>query len=59
MFHSYRPAVFSKLNAAGIGEVRLALLVGHSSGTTKSFTMYSKSAPERIVKELQSYVELK
>ncbi|HDT3057844.1 TPA: tyrosine-type recombinase/integrase [Enterobacter hormaechei subsp. steigerwaltii] len=58
VFHSYRHAVISKLNAAGVDEGRVALLVGHSSGTTESFTTYSKSVPERIVKELQGYVEL-
>lgn len=58
VFHSYRHAVISKLNAAGVDEGRVALLVGHSSGSTESFTTYSKSVPERIVKELQGYVEL-
>ncbi|MFW7822206.1 site-specific integrase [Klebsiella pneumoniae] len=58
VFHSFRHAVISKLNAAGVDEGRVALLVGHSSGSTESFTTYSKSVPERIVKELQGYVEL-
>ncbi|MCU8622465.1 tyrosine-type recombinase/integrase [Klebsiella pneumoniae] len=58
VFHSYRHAVISKLNAAGVDEGRVALLVGHSSGSTESFTTYSKSVPERIVTELQGYVEL-
>lgn len=58
VFHSYRHAAISKLNAAGVDEGRVALLVGHSSGSTESFTTYSKSVPERIVKELQGYVEL-
>lgn len=50
--------MISKLNAAGVDEGRVALLVGHSSGSTESRTTYSKSVPERIVKELQGYVEL-
>lgn len=58
VFHSFRHAVISKLNAAGVDEGRVALLVGHSAGSTESFTTYSKSVPERIVKELQGYVEL-
>lgn len=58
VFHSFRHSVISKLNAAGVDEGRVALLVGHSSGSTESFTTYSKSVPERIVKELQGYVEL-
>ncbi|MFU0967687.1 tyrosine-type recombinase/integrase [Kluyvera ascorbata] len=58
VFHSYRHAVISKLNAAGVPESRVSLLAGHSSGSTESFTTYSKSVPERIVKELQGYVEL-
>lgn len=58
VFHSYRHAVISKLNAAGVPESRVSLLAGHSFGETESFTTYSKSVPERIVKELQGYVEL-
>lgn len=58
VFHSYRHAVISKLNAAGVDESRIALLAGHSFGETESFKTYSKSVPERIVKELQGYIEL-
>lgn len=58
VFHSYRHTWISKLNAAGVDESRIALLAGHSFGETESFKTYSKSVPERIVKELQSYVEL-
>lgn len=58
VFHSFRHAVISKLNAAGVEEGRIALLVGHSSGETESFKTYSKSVPERIVKELAGYVEM-
>ncbi|MDH0061023.1 DUF6538 domain-containing protein [Leclercia adecarboxylata] len=59
VFHSYRHAVISKLNAAGVvPEGRIALLAGHSFGETESFKTYSKSVPERIVKELQGYIEL-
>ncbi|EIW1122492.1 tyrosine-type recombinase/integrase [Klebsiella pneumoniae] len=58
VFHSFRHAVISKLNAAGVDESRIALLAGHSFGETESFKTYSKSVPERIVKELQGYVEL-
>lgn len=58
VFHSFRHAVISKLNAAGVPEDRIALLVGHSFGETESFKTYSKSVPERIVKELKEYIEL-
>jgi integrase len=58
VFHSYRHAVISKLNAAGVDESRIALLAGHSFGETESFKTYSKSVPERIVKELKEYIEL-
>ncbi|HDT6531167.1 tyrosine-type recombinase/integrase [Raoultella ornithinolytica] len=58
VFHSFRHAVISKLNAAGVDESRIALLVGHSFGETESFKTYSKSVPERIMKELAGYVEL-
>ncbi|EIY5227096.1 TPA: tyrosine-type recombinase/integrase [Enterobacter kobei] len=58
VFHSYRHTWISKLNAAGVDESRVALLAGHSFGETESFKTYSKSVPERIVKELQGYVEL-
>lgn len=58
VFHSYRHAVISKLNAAGVDESRIALLAGHSFGETESFKTYSKSVPERIMKELAGYIEL-
>lgn len=59
VFHSYRHAVISVLNAAKVvPEGRIALLAGHSFGETESFKTYSKSVPERIVKELQGYIEL-
>ncbi|EGT0627956.1 tyrosine-type recombinase/integrase [Citrobacter sp. Cf101] len=58
VFHSFRHAVISKLNAAGVDESRIALLAGHSFGETESFKTYSKSVPERIVKELKEYIEL-
>ncbi|MNU94079.1 Phage integrase family protein [compost metagenome] len=58
VFHSFRHAVITKLDAAGIEESRVAILVGHARGETESFKTYSKSVPGRIVKELQSYVEL-
>lgn len=58
VFHSFRHAVISKLNTAGVEEGRIALLVGHSSGETESFKTYSKSVPERIVKVLAGYVEM-
>lgn len=58
VFHSYRHAWIAKLNTAGVDEGRVALLAGHSFGETESFKTYSKSVPERIVKELQGYVEL-
>lgn len=58
VFHSYRHTWISKLNAAGVPESRVAILAGHAPGQTESFKTYSKSVPDRIVKELQSYVEL-
>ncbi|HEF0741496.1 TPA: tyrosine-type recombinase/integrase [Escherichia coli] len=58
VFHSYRHTWISKLNAAGVDESRIALLAGHSFGETESFKTYSKSVPERIVKELKEYIEL-
>ncbi|SCC69680.1 Phage integrase family protein [Kosakonia oryziphila] len=58
VFHSFRHAVITKLDAAGIEESRVAILVGHARGETESFKTYSKSVPERIVKELKEYIEL-